>query len=121
TPSGRLALVWRWPEDEGSAGWQAQVRAKIAPHRGDHPGFVGEQGRDGITRHEGFAPLVHKELRFHQQTTADRYLAALRSYSFIARMNDPERAALIREIAELLPEGDLSIPTRADIWTARRL
>lgn len=46
--------------------------------------------------------------------------AALRSYSFIARMGDSARAALIGEIAELTPAGDLSIHTRADIWTTRR-
>lgn len=119
-PGGTLALIWRWPEEEGAAEWQVRVRTAITPHRGAHPGFVGEQGREGIERRGGFAPLTHRVVRFLHQTTAERHLAALRSYSFIARMEDSERDALIEEIAGLLPAGDLSIPTRANIWTTRR-
>lgn len=118
-PGGALALVWRWPED-ADTGWARVVGARLAGLRGEHPGFTGEQGREGLTRHGGFWPLEHVVVRYVHETDHAGALAAVASISYVARLPEPERAALLEELAAVIPPGTHRTPTRADVWRTTR-
>jgi SAM-dependent methyltransferase len=118
-PGGRLALVWRWPQGTGDA-WSGALDQRLAGLRGEHPGFRGEQGREGLTRHGGFAPFEHRTVRFLHETDQDGVLAGVASVSFVARLPAAERAALLEELATIVPPGRHALPVRADLWTTTR-
>jgi SAM-dependent methyltransferase len=118
-PGGRLALVWRWAETSGER-WAVAVSARLKGLRGDHPGFVGEQGREGIARHGGFDELGHRTLRYVHDTDHEGILAGIASLSFVARLLAPERGALLAELAAVVPPGRHVATTRAEVWTTTR-
>ena len=120
-PGGRLALIWRWPVSDDSTTWMPKLFAELLVHRGDdHPAFTADQGRDGIARNGGFSPLQLTQVRSVQHTTREGFLATLRSFSFVAKLAPAERDAVIGDLGDLVPEGDLTIPVCVDIWAAVR-
>ena len=118
-PGGRLALVWRWPESSGES-WAHAVGARLTGLRGEHPGFVGEQGREGFARHGGFGELQHSMVGFVHETDHEGVLAGIASMSFVARLPSGERTALLDELATVVPRGRHLAATRADVWTTTR-
>jgi SAM-dependent methyltransferase len=118
-PGGRLALVWRWAETSGE-GWAGALSARLTGLRGDHPGFVGEQGREGLVRHGGFGELGHRTVRYVHDTDHEGILAGIASMSFVARLPAAERSALLAELAAVVPRGRHVATTRADVWTTTR-
>lgn len=114
-PGGTLALVWRWPEDSGEA-WSGALAQRLAGLRGEHPGFRGEQGREGLARNGGFAPFEHRTVRYVHETDQDGVLAGVASVSFVARLPAAERTALLEELATIVPPGRHALPLRADVW-----
>lgn len=122
-PDGTCTLVWRWTDWPDVPGWYQGVRDRITALRGDHPGFRGEQGREGFARHGGFAPFEHRRIPFVKPGSRAGVLANLRSISFIAALPGEQRASLLAEVdAELAAAGvtEFQEPHVADIWITHR-
>ena len=100
---------------------RGRLRRARPPPSATIPGFTHDQGRDGVKRSGLFSPFEKREVRFEHTTDADGYLAALRSFSFVARMSEADRAELLEEVREYVPDGPLAVPVRADVWVAERL
>ena len=71
-------------------------------------------------RHGGFGALQHGVVRYLHETDHAGALAAVASISYVARLPEPERAALLEELAAVIPPGPHRAPTRADVWTTTR-
>ena len=116
-PGGPLVLVWRWPQRRS---FEGELERRLRELRDDHPGFAGEQGRDGVARHGGFSDWEHSSVSFIHRTDRDGRLALLASASFVAALPEPERDELLAQAAEQLPDGAVDLEYRAELWIARR-
>jgi SAM-dependent methyltransferase len=121
-PGGTVVLLWRYTDWPDAPQWQQDIWARMAALRGEHPGFEGDAGRGAFARHGGFSPLEHRSTGFVKPSSRQGVLVHLRSISYIARLPDRERAALLAEVdAELAAAGvnEFDEPHSAHIWTAR--
>jgi SAM-dependent methyltransferase len=119
-PRGGVALLWHLPgwESAPPAWWSALVLL-LNGIRTDHPGFAGEQGREGFARHGGFEPFEHHTVRSEFPTDRDRLLANVQSISYVA--GHPDRERVLDEVRAILRDVEPhSSPLRTDIWLTRR-
>lgn len=114
---GPLVLVWRVLRFERYEGTLAE---RLRELRGDHPGFVGARGREGVDRHGGFSEWTRVTVPFTYSTDRDGQLALLDSASFVATLPEGERAELLAQAADQLPEGQLEVGYEAEVWRAAR-
>ena len=119
-PRGRLALVWRLSVAEerppALLAFYARLLGALDP---DHPGFRDERGREALAAHPGFAPLVHRTVRFAHRTDAEGLLAEAASASFVNAHD--EREALMADLRGTLEGvGVVEVPYLADVWLTRR-
>jgi hypothetical protein len=117
-PGGLLALVWRWPVRPR---YDGPLADRLLALRGDHPGFVGAQGREGVERHGGFSEWSKVAVPFTHQSDREGQVAMLASASFVATLPEAERRELLELAAEQLPAGPIEVEYRAEVWRARRL
>lgn len=101
-PGGRCVLLWRWPAWSDAPAWHRRIGERLNALRGDHPAFVGEQGREGFGRIGGFTPFTYAEVPFVNAGSRDGVLANLRSISFVAALPQADRDALLADV-----DGDL--------------
>ena len=116
-PGGPLVIVWRVLRFER---YEGVVARRLRELRGDHPGFVGEMGREGVDRHGGFSDWTHATVRFTHNTDHDGQLALLASASFVATLPEDERHELLELAAEQIPAGSLEVEYDAEVWRATR-
>jgi len=117
---GHVGLIWRRPDFRGGrSGWNDVVAAALTAHRGRHPSFVGEQGREGFVEHGGFTAFTHQAVRFTHHTDHDGVLAHVASISYVARLDAAARAALFAELEAVVPPGEIAERYRADVWLTR--
>ena len=81
---------------------------------------MGEQGREGVDRHGGFSEWTHATVPFTHRTDRDGQLAMLASASFVATLPEDERAELLAQAAEQLPDGPIDVGYEAEVWRATR-
>lgn len=119
-PRGRLALVWRGSIPEERPRELLPFYALLLGARGeDHPGFRGQQGREALTAHPGFAPLLEREVRFLHRTDAAGLLAEAASASYVNAM--PDRATFLAGLRDALAGvGAVEVPYRAAVWRTTR-
>jgi SAM-dependent methyltransferase len=120
-PRGGVALVWHLPgwETDPPAWWSALVEL-LKGLRTDHPGFVGEQGRDGFARHGGFEPFAHHTIRSTFATDREGVLAYVQSISYVAGHSDRDR--VLAQVADIVRDvGPHESPVRTNLWITRRL
>jgi ubiquinone/menaquinone biosynthesis C-methylase UbiE len=128
-PGGGMTMLWN-AHDFGSEPW---VRAMgellnsrrapgVTPINRKHTGLW-KQAFDGSP----FAPLAEPfQMRHEQRTDVDGLVAHISTWSFVGALDDEPRAALARDLAELLRRehptpADVAIPYRTDVyWTRRR-
>jgi ubiquinone/menaquinone biosynthesis C-methylase UbiE len=128
-PGGGLALLWN-AHDFGPDPWARAMgelldsrRAPgVTPINRKHTGLW-KQVFDGSP----FDPLSGPfQMRHEQRTDVDGLVAHIATWSFVGALEDGPRAALVRDLAELLRRehpspGDVAIPYRTDVyWTRRR-
>jgi SAM-dependent methyltransferase len=119
-PRGGVALLWHLPGWESDApAWWLELVGVLNSARPSHPGFAGEQGRDGFARHGGFAPFSHHTVRSHFATDREGALAYVQSISYVA--GHPERERVLDEVRAILRDVEPhESPVRTDIWLTRR-
>jgi len=116
-PGGFLVLAWRRPERRI---FEGELAERLRGLRDDHPGFVGDQGRQGVESHGGFSDWSHRTVTFTHGTDRDGQVAMLASASFVAALPADERAELLAQAAEQIPEGSFDVAYQAEIWSASR-
>jgi SAM-dependent methyltransferase len=118
-PGGGVALLWHLPgwERDAPAWWQRLV-GLLNGLRGDHPGFTGEQGREGFARHGGFTRFEHHTIVSRHPTDREGLLANVQSISYVA--GHPERDRILEDVRELLAGVEPhESPLRTDLWLTR--
>jgi SAM-dependent methyltransferase len=119
-PRGGVALLWHLPgwESDPPAWWSALVEL-LNGIRSGHPGFIGEQGREGFERHGGFEPFSHHTV--HSAFTTDRegVLAYVQSISYVA--GHPERDRVLDDVRAIVRDVEPhSSPIRTDMWLTQK-
>ncbi len=116
-PGGPLVLVWRVLRFRS---YEGPLAERLLELRDDHPGFVGERGRDGVDRHGGFSEWTNVTVPFTHRTDRDGQLALLASASFVATRPEDERAELLAQAADQLPDGPIDARYEAEVWRTLR-
>jgi SAM-dependent methyltransferase len=116
-PGGPLVLVWRVLR---FGSYEGALAERLNVLRGDHPGFVGERGREGVNRHGGFSEWTEVAVPFTHRTDREGQLALLASASFVATLPEDERELLLEQAAEQLPDGRIDASYEAEVWRATR-
>lgn len=98
-PGGRLALVWnRWERE----GWVKDVYGVIEPLRGDAPSWIAGGGREAFEDNPHFGALTEARFSHVQSGDRDSVIARVTSISFIAALEDDQRAGVVRRIRAIL-------------------
>jgi SAM-dependent methyltransferase len=99
-PGGVLGLIWNVRDQ--SADWVAALTRLIAPYEGNAPRYDHGEWR-GVFPAQGFTPLIERRVA-HGHTGSPEHVIIDRiaSISFIAALEDAERARLIGRVRELI-------------------
>jgi ubiquinone/menaquinone biosynthesis C-methylase UbiE len=128
-PGGGLALLWN-AHDFGSDPWVRAMGELLDSRRA--PGVTPiNRKHTGLWRRvfddSAFEPLSPPfQTRHEQRTDVDGLVAHIATWSFVGALEDEPRAALVRDLADLLRRehpspDDAAIPYRTDVyWTRRR-
>jgi SAM-dependent methyltransferase len=117
-PGGVFADVYN--ESEEPSPLPKAYKARIAEIFAEPRTGAQDDEREEVIRRGPFGEL-HLDSALHEQVQ-DRatVLAFMRSISYVAKLPDPEREALMAELGTLLPEGDYVFPMRASArWAVR--
>jgi SAM-dependent methyltransferase len=113
-PGGALALVWNRRPVESSALHQA-ITELMAPYRGATPGHASSRWRDAIARRE----LTEWHHEFVQRLDADGLADRVASTSFIAALDEAERAPLLDKVRALVGGGTVDVPYVCEVHVWR--
>jgi ubiquinone/menaquinone biosynthesis C-methylase UbiE len=126
-PGGGLALLWN-AHDFGGDPWVGAMGELINSRRA--PGVTPiNRKHTGLwkTAFEGspFEPLQLFQTRHEQRTDVDGLVAHIATWSFVGALEDEPRAALARDLGDLLRREhpsphDVAIPYRTDVYWTRR-
>jgi ubiquinone/menaquinone biosynthesis C-methylase UbiE len=127
-PGGGLALLWN-AHHFGGEPWVAAMGELLTARRAAGVTAINRK-QTGLWRDafdgSAFGPLEHYQTRHEQRTDVDGLVAHIATWSFVGALEDEPRAALERDLADLLrrehPTPDhVAIPYRTDVyWTRRR-
>ena len=123
-PGRGLALIWnRWAR----GGWVDDVYEVIEPLRGDAPSWVTGGGREAFEDSPHFGPLTEAGFSHVQSGDRDSVVARVTSISFIAALEEEQRADVVRRIGAILDShpdtrGEQSIEQRytTHVYTSAR-
>jgi ubiquinone/menaquinone biosynthesis C-methylase UbiE len=104
-PGGALALVWNRRPVESSA-LHAAISAIIAPYRGDAPSHASGAWRDAFAGRE----LTERRFEFSQRLDADGLADRVGSTSFVAALDEADRAPLLARVRALADDGPVDVP-----------
>jgi SAM-dependent methyltransferase len=113
-PGGALALVWNRRPVESSE-LHAAISEIMAPYRGDAPSHGSGAWRDT------FAGRGLREARFDfvQRLDADGLADRVGSTSFIAALDEPERARVLERVRALVDGGAVDVPYVCEVHVWR--
>ena len=121
-PRGPLGMVWsRWARD--TSDWAMQVD-RVLSRYGDNPAAG---WKDAFTTTDLFGPLEGALIQADQDQDREGMLARVASISFIAALPEPERRAVLDEVAQILEAhriaddtGSVPMPHRIELsWTRK--
>ena len=134
-PGGGLAIMWNagLPQQEEQP-WRQEVVELIRPvyfhPQGRRvPAAAGDDPRDEDTAWrtgpgwEPFEPIEYRRFEHVQRLSRDGYVALVSSFSFVAALEDAERARLLEGVAEVLERhgvDELDQRWRTDLYVTRR-
>jgi ubiquinone/menaquinone biosynthesis C-methylase UbiE len=118
-PGGTLALVWnrRLMDDP----LNKAVEELVAPYRGHTPALRTGAWRAAFERSELFGPLELQAFPNEQSLDADGLVDRVASISFIARLDEAERAEVLRAARALAGDGPVVIPHETEVYLSERL
>ena len=114
-PRGALALVWNRRPTESSA-LHAAISAIIAPYRGDAPAHSSGAWREAFAGRE----LTEQRFEFTQRLDADGLADRVGSTSFVAALDETDRAPLLARVRALAQEGSVDVPYVCELHLWRR-
>jgi SAM-dependent methyltransferase len=126
-PGGRVGLVWN--ARDRSVDWVDQVWSIMDRVEKRAPWRNHDEWRDSAYRDlPGFGPLHTAQFRHTQTVTPAAMVQRVASVSHVAVLPDPERAAVLAEVSDLLathPEAagrvELAVPYRVDCFWFERI
>jgi SAM-dependent methyltransferase len=113
-PGGALALVWNRRPVERSELHQA-ITELMAPYRGATPGHAGGKWREAFAGRE----LTEWHFDFVQRLDADGLADRVGSTSFIAALDEAERAPLLERVRALAGGGAVDVPYVCEVHVWR--
>jgi ubiquinone/menaquinone biosynthesis C-methylase UbiE len=114
---GGVALIWNVRDD--SHDLHRAYSETIRPYRGrEYP--ESQDTAAALRVSQLFARVQERSFRHVQPMTAERLVERAASVSFIARLPDDERAALLARVRALAPAGAFDFPYVTKVFTARR-
>jgi SAM-dependent methyltransferase len=119
TDGGGLGLIWN--RRDLSDPLQASLDAVVRPHRGEAPAHEWDRWREALIGNPRFAKEA--ERRFSLQQVVDQAGAVDRvtSTSFIARMDDAQRAEIADQVRAIVPaQGTVVLRYVTDVFLFRR-
>ncbi len=125
-PGGALALLWN-ARDEATP-WVGELTQLVEDRTGGRP-YTDHRERpwsEVVAEARGFSPLEERRFPNPVPTTIEGVVERLRSTSFVAALDEPDRESLIAEARELLaghPEltGTFDYPHETILYTCRAL
>jgi SAM-dependent methyltransferase len=126
-PGGGLALLWNVREDTGE--WDRHLTDLVAGLRGENPWYGAREWEPAFAAAaDRFEPAGEAVFRHAQPVTPDEVVDRIASISYVARLPDDRRAAVLDGIRRHLathPEtagrDRLSFAYRTDVYCWRRL
>jgi SAM-dependent methyltransferase len=117
-PGGVLALLWnrRRMEDE----IHRRIQALLAPYRGTTPAHRDERWRVDFAATPLFGALVEETFANEQVLDADGLADRIGSISFVAALEDGERAALLEATRALAGGGLVTLRYATELQLAAR-
>jgi SAM-dependent methyltransferase len=113
-PGGALALVWNRRPVESSA-LHAAISEIMAPYRGDAPSHGSGAWRDTFAGRE----LTERRFEFTQRLDADGLADRVGSTSFVAALDEADRAPLLARVRALAPDGPVDVPYECEVHVWR--
>jgi SAM-dependent methyltransferase len=113
-PGGALALVWNRRPVERSELHQA-ITELMAPYCGATPGHASGKWREAFAGRE----LTEWHFDFVQRLDADGLADRVGSTSFIAALDDAERAELLEQVRALAGDGAVDVPYVCEVHVWR--
>jgi SAM-dependent methyltransferase len=113
-PGGALALVWNRRPVESSE-LHAAITEILAPYRGDAPSHGSGAWRSTFAGRD----LQEQRFDFVQRLDADGLADRVGSTSFIAALDEPERARVLERVRALVDGGAVDVPYVCEIHVWR--
>jgi SAM-dependent methyltransferase len=117
-PAGILALFWNRRVEEHPV--NRAIDRIVDPHRAGTPTHRVDAWRAAFERTTLFTPISEHELPNEQRLDADGMEARVGSISFIAALDAPERARVLKRVREIAGEGTVTVPYRTEVQIWRR-
>jgi SAM-dependent methyltransferase len=117
-PGGLLALLYNRRVDDEPV--NRAIEQLVAPYRGDAPSHRGSPWRAAFERTDAFGPLAEQVFDSAQQLDADGLEARVGSISFIAALEEGERAVVLERARAIAGPRVVTIPYRTEVYTCRR-
>jgi ubiquinone/menaquinone biosynthesis C-methylase UbiE len=120
-PHGRLGLIWN--NRDRTANWAREIWKLVERSEGNLPRYHKGNWKDALHQYAGFHPTIEQSFPHAQRGDFTMVTDRISSLSFVASMNDDDRARLLGEVRQLLehhPEtrgkGIIEIPYRTDVY-----
>jgi len=118
-PGGALALVWnRWRLDDPL---NHAINELITPYRGDTPTHRTNAWRAAFEHTELFGPLEEHTFPNDQPLDADGLVDRVASISFIASLEQAERADVLGAVRAVAGEGRVVVRHDTEVYVSDRL
>ena len=120
-PRGRLGLVWNRRDE--SVPWVARLRDLLEPYEGLTPREWRRRWMRPEWTETGFTELEEGEFAYQQELDAEGLCGRVASVSFIAALEESERAQLLGQVRDLVagfPEPFVLPYRTAVFWCSKR-
>jgi ubiquinone/menaquinone biosynthesis C-methylase UbiE len=118
---GRLGLIWN--KRDIAAGWVKDVWALIDRAKHGAPSHRTDRWKKAFDEFQGFRPISEKSFDYTQKVDFELLTDRIASTSFVANMDEVQRARLLREVREVIDSHPaargkqmLDIPYRTDVY-----
>lgn len=122
-PAGALGLLWNVPLASDPP-WPAELQDLIERQRAaavsDERRYSSSIWRHAFERSEHFEALSEGCAEHEQQLDREAFVAQVASWSYIAPLDAPARAAVLERVRHLAPSA-CTISLRTDLYWTRRL
>jgi SAM-dependent methyltransferase len=106
SPRGGLAVLWTLPDWRG-ASWADELGSLMQRVRPQHPAFDGPPWQDAVRAAGGWTPVREIRVTSSHAADAEGIVDYLKSVSWIAAMQEDQRAETLAQIEALVTEGEM--------------